>query len=108
MNERNLYTQFDSVFFEKTRLSILTVLYREMNVSYNRLKKIIGGTDGAIYAHVKKLVRAGYVKQHKEIKSDRIQTVYSLTGSGINIFRRYLKFLEHVLTSDLSENGLLD
>jgi DNA-binding transcriptional ArsR family regulator len=94
MTDRMLYTQFDSIFFEKTRLSMMTMLYREGMVSFNRFKKIIGGTDGAVYSHLKKLYEAGYINQKKEIAGNSVQTVYSITGKGKKLFKRYLEFLE--------------
>ena len=92
-----LYTKFDGVFFEKTRLSMLTVLFEEEAVSFNRFKKIIGGTDGAIYTHIEKLLKAGYVGKRKEIAGNAAQTVYFLTADGKREFRDYLKFLKTMI-----------
>ena len=94
---QELYTRFDAVFFEKTRLSMMTVLYREGTVSFNRFKKIMGGTDGAVYSHAQKLLEAGYVSGKKEIAGNAVQTVYSLTQSGKQLFAEYLQFLENML-----------
>ncbi len=95
-----LYTQFDNVFFEKTRLSMMTILYREKRVSFNRFKKIIGGTDGAIYTHLQKLLDANYIDMKKEIVENKAQTVYKLTKEGNKIFKDYLKFLENVVNDN--------
>ncbi len=103
MRENKFYTQFDSVFFEKTRLSMLTILYNEGSVSFNRFKKLLGGTDGAIYSHIRKLINAGYIVQKKGIFQEKIQTNYSLTEKGRMIFREYLKFL-----SDMFEDGVME
>ncbi len=92
-----LFTQFDSVFFEKTRLSIITLLYKEDQVSFIRIKKIIGGTDGAIYTHLQKLEEGGYIRPQKEFVGTRGQTVYRITGEGRRTYRRYLKFMESLL-----------
>ncbi len=100
-----LYTQFDPVFFEKTRLSMMTVLYKEGTVTFNRLKKIIGGTDGAVYTHVNKLLTAGYVAQKKEIAGNNVQTVYWLTESGKELFRKYLEFLENIIAQSKGGSG---
>ena len=97
-NEENpLYTQFDNVFFEKTRLSIITILYKEEKVSFNKLKKIIGGTDGAIYSHLKKLLSSEYIQEKREITGNSLHTFYSLTDNGKEIFKKYLKFLEKMV-----------
>lgn len=100
MNANDLYTQFDSIFFEKTRLSIITILYREESVSFNRLKKILGVTDGAIYTHLQKLEEAKYIDLKKEIFGDRAQTVYKLTKGGKKLFQSYMKFLEGMIKQD--------
>ena len=100
MNSNRLYTQFDPVFFEKTRLSMLTILQNEGTVSFNRFKKLLGGTDGSIYSHVQKLINAGYIKQKKGIVRDRIQTEYSLTDKGKKIFKEYLSFLNQIFNNN--------
>jgi predicted transcriptional regulator len=105
MNPDGLYTQFDNIFFEKTRLSIITILYKEQFVSFNRFKKILGATDGALYTHLKKLISANYIKFKKTLAGETAETIYSLTKNGKDRFKRYLTFLEHVLTGE-SEGGM--
>jgi DNA-binding PadR family transcriptional regulator len=100
MNPQELYTRFDAVFFEKTRLSMLTLLNQEGSVSFNRFKQILAGSDGSVYSHLKKLVDAGYVKQRKQIATGRVETVYSLTAGGRRLFRKYLQFMEEILKSN--------
>jgi DNA-binding MarR family transcriptional regulator len=107
VNGSALYTQFDGVFFEKTRLSIITVLYREEGVSFNRIKEIIGGTDGGVFTHLQKLQEAGYLSQKKEISGSRAQTIYTLTRSGRKEFERYLRFMSEMLGArDTEGEGL--
>lgn len=91
------YTRFDAVFFEKTRLSMITLLHQEERVSFNRFRKILGGTDGSIYSHLKKLLNAGYIGQKRQIAGDKAQTIYALTPVGKKLFRDYLSFLEELL-----------
>ncbi len=98
MNPDGLYTQFDNIFFEKTRLSIITILYKEQSVSFNRFKKLLGATDGALYTHLKKLIAADYIKNKKTLSGETAETVYSLAKNGKERFKRYLTFLEQVLT----------
>ena len=93
----DLYTRFDNVFFEKTRLSILTVLYKDEMVSFNQLKSLLEGTDGAIYTHMEKLIKAGYVEKRKELAGSTVQTVYKITKKGRTLFKEYLAFLEQML-----------
>lgn len=93
----SLYTRFDSTFFEKTRLSLLTIIYQEEGITFNELKRRLGGTDGAIYTHIEKLVTSGYVEKKKEIAGTNVQTIYKLTKEGIEAFKGYLAFLEQVV-----------
>lgn len=92
-----LYTRFDGVFFEKTRLSIVTVLYQEGRASYNTLKGRLDVSDGALYTHLEKLIKAAYVDKQKELVGSGAQTVYRLTEEGQNVFRSYVSFLESML-----------
>ncbi|MBN1700061.1 MAG: transcriptional regulator [Spirochaetales bacterium] len=93
----DLYLGFDQIFFEKTRLSMISLLYREKYVSYNRFRKIIGGTDGAVYSHLKKLLEGGYIRKKKEIIEDTAHTIYSLTRKGEKRFSDYIDFMEKVV-----------
>lgn len=82
---------------------MLTILYKEKQVSFNRFKKIIGASDGAIYTHLKKLIDAGYIKQKKEIVSEKAQTTYFFTPKGKKHFIEYLNFLENIVSQYQSE-----
>ena len=100
-----LYTRFDPVFFEKTRLSIITVLYQEKKVSFNRLKKILSQSDGAVYSHLKKLNEAGYIESKKEISPENaVQTIYNLSKKGVKAFTEYLQFMQDLLKERSESN----
>jgi len=102
MDKDSLYTQFDAVFFEKSRLSIITILFQDDTVSFNRLKKITGGSDGQVYGHLQKLLDAGYIAQKKEIADNRANTFYHLTKKGRETFRGYLKIIEKTISENKS------
>jgi len=99
----DLYLRFDSVFFEKTRLSILTLLYREGRLSFNQLKEALGATDGAAYSHLEKLRQAGYVSRDKELVEGSVASQYELTDVGKREFRAYIGFLEDMLKAHPGE-----
>ncbi|AFG36292.1 transcriptional regulator [Spirochaeta africana] len=92
-----LYTRFDGVFFEKTRLSLVTLLYREEKLSFNSLKSRLKLSDGSLYSHLEKLIQAGYAEKTKEYAGLSLQTVYGLTGYGRAEFRAYLAFVQEIL-----------
>ena len=92
-----LYTRFDGVFFEKTRLSLVTLLYREEKMSFNGLKARLSITDGALYTHLEKLIRSGYADKAKEAAGITVQTVYRLTDHGRREFLAYLEFIQELI-----------
>jgi len=94
-----LYTRFDGVFFEKTRLSLLTLIIQDESVSFNTLKQQLDMSDGALYTHLEKLVAAGYVTKRREIAGTSVQTLYSASEDGKKRFREYLYFLEEMINS---------
>lgn len=92
-----LYTQFDNVFFEKTRLSIVTLLNQDERLTFAALKARLGGSDGAVYTHLEKLIGGGYVAKQRELTPTGAQTVYSLTEAGRTTFAEYVAFLGRLL-----------
>lgn len=93
----DLYTRFDQVFFERTRLSIVTLIEQRGSVSFTGLKEILQVTDGALYTHLGKLIDAGYVSKKRELAGDIARTVYSLTPHGRRAYHEYLSFLQQML-----------
>lgn len=93
----DLYTRFDQVFFERTRLSIVTLIEQRGPVSFTGLKAILEVTDGALYTHLGKLVDAGYVAKSRELAGETARTVYSLTAHGRRAYHDYLSFLQQML-----------
>jgi DNA-binding PadR family transcriptional regulator len=94
-----LYTRFDGVFFEKTRLSLITLIIQEESVSFNTLKERLDMSDGSLYTHLEKLISAGYVEKRREIAGNAARTLYSATAEGKSQFREYLSFLEEIITA---------
>jgi DNA-binding MarR family transcriptional regulator len=101
----DLYTRFDAVFFEKTRLSVMTLLYRDEKAAFNTLKGRLDLTDGSLYTHLEKLIDAGYVAKSREMVGTGVQTVYRLTAEGLAQFRDYLSFLEDMITRSRGGEG---
>jgi len=89
-----LYTRFDNIFFEKTRLSIMTLLVQNEVLSFNWLKDSLDQSDGALYSHLEKLYKEGYIDKRKELAGPGAQTVYALTEKGKQQYTEYIDFLE--------------
>ena len=99
-----LYTRFDGIFFEKTRLSLLTLIIQAESISFKTLKKQLKMSDGALYSHIEKLIAAGYITKKRELAGTSVQTLYSASEEGKLRFKEYLEFLEKVLSSYKSAN----
>lgn len=82
---------------------MITLLHQEGRVSFNRFRKILGGTDGSIYSHLKKLLGVGYIRQKRQIAGEKAQTIYALTPAGKKLFTDYLVFLENLLRTEKGE-----
>ncbi len=100
-----LYTRFDAVFFEKTRLSIVTILSQEERLAFGALKTRLGGTDGAVYTHLEKLIKAGYVDKERTVSPAGSQTMYELTELGRKEFLAYIDFLGTMIESATKGEG---
>jgi DNA-binding PadR family transcriptional regulator len=94
-----LYTRFDGTFFEKTRLSAMTLLYQEGELSFNGLKDTLSLSDGALYTHLEKLVKEEYVEKRKELAGGSVQTVYRISDKGRATYVDYIGFLEAMVLS---------
>ncbi len=93
----DLFSGFDGVFFEKSRLAIVALLYRDEYAAFTSLRERIGATDGTAYAHLERLIESGYLEKRKEVAGMKAQTVYRLTKRGRLEFDAYLKAMEALL-----------
>jgi DNA-binding PadR family transcriptional regulator len=91
------FARFDGVFFEKSRLAIVALLYRDGYAAFTTLRESLEATDGAVYSHLERLVEAGYVEKRKEVAGMKAQTVYRLTARGRKEFDAYLGLMETLL-----------
>lgn len=92
-----LYTRFDGVFFEKTRLSIVTLLNQDERLAFSALKDRLGLSDGSLYTHLEKLISSGYVAKERELIASGSRTLYELTPRGRETFAHYIAFLDDML-----------
>jgi DNA-binding MarR family transcriptional regulator len=93
------FARFDAVFFEKSRLATVALLYKDEYSAFTSLRESLGATDGAIFSHLERLIEGGYVSKRKEVAGMKAQTVYRLTDKGREEFDAYLKAVEEFLVS---------
>lgn len=71
----------------------MTILNQEERLAFAALKERLGGTDGAIYTHLEKLIKAKYVWKERVLTAVGAQTMYELTDLGRAEFHAYIEFL---------------
>jgi len=91
------FQELDRVIHEKGRLSILTLLASEGELSFTELRDLLGMTDGNLSLHLQTLQKAGYVAITRRYRNRRPWTTCSLTPEGRKAFERYLQVLERII-----------
>jgi predicted ArsR family transcriptional regulator len=83
--------ELNSTFHQPVRTRLAVLLSRSPR-SFSQLKLELQITDGNLDAHLRKLSAAGYL--HSQMVFDgRPRTVYGLSSSGANAFRKYVRNL---------------
>lgn len=99
------FARFDGIFFEKSRLAIVALLYMEEYAAFTTLRERLEATDGAVYAHLERLISGGYVEKRKEVAGMKAQTVYRLTDKGRSEFDAYLAVMQRLLSASPRKGG---
>lgn len=99
------FGRFNGIFFEKSRLAIVALLYRDEYAPFTTLRDRIEASDGAAYAHLERLIEGGYLEKRKEVAGMKAQTVYRLTKVGRDEFEAYLSAVEELLVSSAHKEG---
>lgn len=97
------YREIDDVIHGRVRLAVMAFLSGAGAADFNELKSRIGGTDGNLSVHLKKLEEAGYVHAEKTSRNRRPQTVLHLTASGREAWIAYISRLESLLKARAAE-----
>jgi len=87
----------DPLLHQPTRLEIMTVLFRNRQVSAVQLRDLLDLTAGNLASHVGKLEEAGYVKSGRVLVNLSFEVHYRITDEGVEAFRAYLAVLRRML-----------
>ena len=97
------YREIDDVIHGRMRLSIMAFLSGAGSADFNELKTRIGGTDGNLSAHIRKLEEAGYVRVEKKFAGRRPLTICHLTKKGRNAWIAYIARMEELMRPKAAE-----
>ena len=90
----------DEVIHQSTRLKIaatLNALPPGESLEFNKLKAILGATDGNMATHLGTLEKAGYIAVQKDFVGKKPRTRVSLTRAGRKAFDRHVAYLRGLL-----------
>jgi len=97
------YREIDDVIHGRVRLSVMAYLSGAGDADFNELKAKVGGTDGNVSVHLRKLEEAGYVAVTKRFQGRRPQTVCRLTDKGRKAWIAYIAQMENILNPKAAE-----
>ena len=94
---KHIVNQLNKAFENRIRLGIMSVLVVNEHVSYNRLKELLGVTDGNLASHLKALEKLEYIIVDKSFVDRKSHTTYNVSKSGRQAFSKHIDALENLI-----------
>ena len=91
------YREIDDVIHGRVRLAVMAFLAGAGAAEFNELKARIGGTDGNLSVHLRKLEEAGYLAIEKSTRGGRPLTVCRISEKGREAFIAYIRRIEALI-----------
>ncbi|MCB0640281.1 MAG: transcriptional regulator [Phaeodactylibacter sp.] len=99
---KNIITNLNKSFDNRTRLGIMSVLMVNDWVEFKTLRDALGVTDGNLASHLGALEDLKYVQVRKRFVGKRPNTSYRTTVTGATAFQAHLSAIERLIPA-LSE-----
>jgi DNA-binding HxlR family transcriptional regulator len=93
------YRELDDVIHGRVRLAVMAYLSGAGAADFNELKAKVGGTDGNLSVHLRKLEEAGYVRLRKSFQNRKPRTVCQLTDKGREAWIDYIARLQSLIAA---------
>jgi len=96
----------DEIIHQSLRLRIMAALHAARageGMEFNRLKALVGATDGNLGSHLATLEGAGYVALEKDFVGKKPRTRASITRAGERAFRAHGDYLREIIESAAGE-----
>jgi DNA-binding MarR family transcriptional regulator len=90
----------DEIIHQSMRLRIaatLNALPPGEQLEFNKLKAVLGATDGNMATHLAALEKAGYIAVQKDFVGKKPRTRVSLTRTGRKAFDKHVAYLRDLL-----------
>lgn len=100
MTERDFdYREIDDAIHGRVRLAVMAYLSGAGSADFNELKAKVGGTDGNLSVHLRKLEETGYVRVEKTFRDRKPRTICHLTSKGREAWIAYIERLQAMLAA---------
>jgi len=90
---QNINKSFD----HRIRLGIMSILMVNETADFNRLKELLGVTDGNLASHTKALEQEKYISIEKQFIGKKPNTQYRATKEGKLAFSAHIDALEKLI-----------
>lgn len=90
------YQEIDEIIHGRVRLAVMAFLSGAGSADWSELKAKVGGTDGNLSIHLRKLEEAGYVRMEKKFRGRRPQTILHLTEKGREAWIAYIARMQEL------------
>lgn len=90
-------TGLDDLLQHRVRVTVAVLLSRHDQLSFSRLKALLGETDGSLGAHMRRLEDAGYLTVRKTFQDRRPVTWYRLAPKGRRQLAAHLEGLQRLI-----------
>lgn len=97
---KEVLKDLDKAFENRVRLGIMSALVVNEGMDFNALKELLDVTDGNLASHLKSLEKSAYISYRKEFLGRKPNTVYIATAAGIEAFKKHIKAIEQLLTTN--------
>lgn len=97
---KDLVNQLNKAFESRVRLGIMSALMVNDRLSFNRLKELLGVTDGNLSSHLRALENLEYIIMEKQFVERKSHTNYRLSDAGRAAFKSHLNTLEALLKNN--------
>jgi len=91
------HRELDKVIHSRVRLGIMAALASGDEVDFKFLKDKLDLSDGNLSANMTKLEEAGFIKVRKFFVEKKPKTVYKITDTGREAFKRYVENIEKII-----------
>ncbi len=97
---KNIIQHINKIFDNRIRLGIMSILMVNDEVDFNRLKELLGVTDGNLASHIKALEKNNYIRVYKQFVGRKPKTTYKATRQGKIAFTKHIEALEQLIKNN--------